>query len=237
MRYDHPELREKLTAAYVLGTLRGAARKRYESLMHNRRDWQTSHAWWLNRIHLLADTAPAVSPSPKVWKAIQARVYGSVNQAVKWWKNLALVSSALSLGLAVLTVNLLLQTPAQQAPTPITMPSVEVALLNNEQSQAGWVLSLVKGSNGLAEIKVVTTSNVKPIDQKSFELWVLPADKSAPISLGLLPENGTQQLHIKQALLALMTSGGLAVSLEPKGGSPTGQPTGAVLYQGKLASI
>ena len=40
----------------------------------------------------------------------------------------------------------------------------------------------------------------------------------------------------KEAALMLASSG-LAVSLEPLGGSPTGQPTGAVLYQGKLSLI
>jgi anti-sigma-K factor RskA len=38
-----------------------------------------------------------------------------------------------------------------------------------------------------------------------------------------------------QALLTAPLT--LAVSLEPEGGSPTGQPTGPVLYQGQLASL
>ena len=70
-----------------------------------------------------------------------------------------------------------------------------------------------------------------------FELWILPSDKSKPISLGLLPQQGKKTVKVPAQLLALLQTSGLAVSLEPIGGSPTGQPTGAVLYQGKLVQI
>ena len=71
----------------------------------------------------------------------------------------------------------------------------------------------------------------------AFELWLLPADKSKPISLGLLPQQGNAVVKVTDEVALLLASSGLAVSLEPLGGSPTGQPTGAVLYQGKLSQI
>ena len=84
---------------------------------------------------------------------------------------------------------------------------------------------------------MTTLANLKLAADKSFELWILPPDKSAPVSLGLLPQHGNQQLVVSAKTAALLQQSGLAVSLEPVGGSPTGQPTGAVLYQGKLTEI
>ncbi|MDE2037235.1 MAG: anti-sigma factor, partial [Pseudomonas sp.] len=68
-------------------------------------------------------------------------------------------------------------------------------------------------------------------------LWAIPAG-GKPISLGLLPVSGNGRIQLSKEHQALLTAPlTLAVSLEPQGGSPTGQPTGPVLYQGQLASL
>ena len=64
----------------------------------------------------------------------------------------------------------------------------------------------------------------------TLELWAVPP-QGAPRSLGLISADGATVLK-KGAALAGATS--LAVSLEPPGGSPTGAPTGPILYAGKL---
>jgi anti-sigma-K factor RskA len=72
---------------------------------------------------------------------------------------------------------------------------------------------------------------------RSLELWAILAD-GKPISLGVIPPNGKGKVELSETQKALIGKPiALAVSLEPKGGSPTGQPTGPVLYQGPLASI
>ena len=72
---------------------------------------------------------------------------------------------------------------------------------------------------------------------RSLELWAILAD-GKPISLGVIPPNGKGKVELSEALKALIGKPiALAVSLEAKGGSPTGKPTGPVLYQGPLASI
>ena len=62
----------------------------------------------------------------------------------------------------------------------------------------------------------------------SLELWGLPPGASAPVSLGVIPANGRIRMP---AIVAAGTL--LSVSSEPKGGSPTGAPTGPVVYRGK----
>jgi anti-sigma-K factor RskA len=75
-----------------------------------------------------------------------------------------------------------------------------------------------------------TASITVPTD-KDLELWALPKGETKPRSLGVLPPSG------RQLTAELAPDTQLLVSLEPKGGSPTGQPTGPVLYGGWLTTI
>ena len=236
MRYDDQNLREILAAEYVLGTLRGPARRRYETLLRTRPDWRQAADWWSTRLHLLALASPAVAPASKVWRNIEVRLFGNrvAAGANGWWRALALGSSTLAIVMAFLLVGNL-QRPAVP-PVVVTEPAL-VAIMNNEEAKPAWLLSLNKGKGGDTVLRVVTLPGAAPVEGKSFELWVLPPDKSAPISLGLMPLAGTETLRVAGDITPLLTHGGLAVSLEPAGGSPTGQPTGAVLYQGKLAAL
>ena len=236
MRYDDPNLREILAAEYVLGTLRGPARRRYEALLQTRQDWRQAVDWWSARLHLLALTSRPATPASRVWRNIEVRLFGSriATQAIGWWRALALGSSALALVMAFLLADTLQRPPVP--PVVVTEPAL-VAVMNNEQAKPAWLLSLAREASGHAVLRVVTLPGAAPVEGKSFELWVLPPDQSAPISLGLMPLDGTETLQVAGDVAPLLQQGGLAVSLEPAGGSPTGQPTGAVLYQGKLAAI
>ena len=75
-------------------------------------------------------------------------------------------------------------------------------------------------------------------NRKVYELWMLPAEGS-PRSLGLMPVNGeSSETVFSPALLdALRSAQGLAVSIEPAGGSTTGLPTGPVVYQASLIDL
>ena len=254
MRYDDPKTRDSLAGAYALGTLRGAARKRFEALLVNRTDWRNALNKLNQRIHLLADTLPAVTPGKHVWRNIHSKLYGNattpvangmLNNAVGLWQKFAFGASGIAAVLAFLLIN---QSPIEQ-PTPATVaiaPPVEtqitqvptnVALLTTPDATAGWLVTLSKNKVGKHEIRVSAQASLKQANANSFELWLLPPDKSAPISLGTLPQQGKQQVVVSDNIASLLLLSGLAVSLEPIGGSPTGQPTGAVLYQGKLMQI
>ncbi|MGH7153988.1 MAG: anti-sigma factor domain-containing protein, partial [Acetobacteraceae bacterium] len=68
---------------------------------------------------------------------------------------------------------------------------------------------------------------------KDLELWALPPGATRPISLGVVPA-ATRGLVVSHPAVPLTLRTQLMVSLEPKGGSPTGQPTGPVLFAGTL---
>ncbi len=64
---------------------------------------------------------------------------------------------------------------------------------------------------------------------KSLELWIIPAG-GTPRSLGLLPEEKTYRLHVR----SMPPHATLAISVEPRGGSSSGMPTGPVILSGEL---
>lgn len=234
MRYDNHQLRDLLSGQYVLGTLKGAARARFEALARSRPDYQEMIVWWQNRLHLIADTVPAVKPKKRVWLNIESRLFTAGKlRALTWWRSLALTTSLLSLALSVFIATELLKTPSM----PVTPIPTTVAMLADSKAEKGWIVLFSRNNEGEAEIRASSLEMLEKIEDKSFELWLLPADQSPPISIGLLPQEGSASLTVKEDIVENMLTGGLAVSLEPLGGSPTDLPTGPVLYQGKLAQI
>jgi anti-sigma-K factor RskA len=80
-------------------------------------------------------------------------------------------------------------------------------------------------------IRVIGHAEMGP--NTAWELWMLPRDDQKPVSLGLITTHETQVVKIPQSLAAKLDDArGLAMSVEPDGGSPTGVPTGPVLYAG-----
>ena len=74
--------------------------------------------------------------------------------------------------------------------------------------------------------------NVNLETNRALELWAVPG-AGAPRSLGLISAQGATVVQRRRVLDG---TAALAVSLEPPGGSPTGAPTGPILYVGKLGT-
>jgi anti-sigma-K factor RskA len=135
----------------------------------------------------------------------------------------------------VVAVGYVLVDATKEVPQPVAQaPATEyVALLNDQKAQPVWVVSA-------ADFKQITVKVVAPppLDaDKAYELWLLPGENQPPRSLGLLPLEGTATVAVPAELQTAMAAGKvLAVSLEPAGGSPTGLPTGPVLYTGLLVT-
>jgi anti-sigma-K factor RskA len=91
------------------------------------------------------------------------------------------------------------------------------------------VLLAATGPGGTLTIQPEGTITVP--SGRDLELWALAAGETRPRSLGVLPAGGGRVI----AKVAPGTQ--LLVSLEPQGGSPTGQPTGPVLYGGRLTAL
>ena len=88
MRYDNQLLADMLSVEYILGTLKGSARKRFEQLLKQRADLAQTFNWWESHMHLIADTVPASQPPKKVWQNIENRLFNQAKVGkTGWWKS------------------------------------------------------------------------------------------------------------------------------------------------------
>jgi anti-sigma-K factor RskA len=231
---ENDRLREKLASEYALGTLRGGARRRFEAWMREDTVVRRSVAEWQDKLYPMAEFAPAVQPSPQVWNAIEQQLnlrpsrrafWLDLREDLSFWRGLGLVSTTVAL---ILVSVLLTRLPEPGAPV-----TSYVATLTNEQSQPVVVITGDAKRRQLT-VKVVAKQDIAP--DKSLELWAVPK-QGAPRSLGLVAANGSVTLPLPENATP-ETVPVLAISLEPKGGSPNpNAPSGPVIYKGPWLAI
>ncbi|WP_267424835.1 anti-sigma factor [Methylobacterium sp. GC_Met_2] len=217
-----PDLR---AAEYVLGTLDAHERAELEreiafdpGATSRLRDWE-------KRLAPLLDAVPAVPPPPWVRAALLRALPGpplqrpdqlaSLRRQVRCWQVAAAGGGLLATGLALF-----------------------VAVQPRPEPEGGRYLAVVQGGGALPALIVridtrTGTAQVRPVGAeapagRNLELWYVGAEGAKP--LGLV---GTTSSRVKVPSGA-SSNGAIAVSVEPPGGSPTGQPTGPVIYTGKL---
>src|SRR5215217_7020781 len=74
MNYNHPELQQRLASEYVLGTLHGLARKRFQRLLTNDVNLREAVSFWERELMPMASALSVQAPAPAVWNKIAARV-------------------------------------------------------------------------------------------------------------------------------------------------------------------
>lgn len=229
MDYGRADLADRLAAEYVLGTLQGAARRRFESLLPAHPQLGAGVAAWRARLMPLASRVRPVQPSAAVWQAIENQLFARVPTAaarVRWWQQLAVWRSVAALSLAAaMGFGVLLMQP------PPTQPPVVIVLSANPEAAAAVRASFVASLSADGRSLVLKPIDVGTIDiGRALELWAVPP-QGAPRSLGLV--SAQQATTVLRAQL-LRDTAAFAVSLEPAGGSPTGAPTGPIVSLGKL---
>ena len=225
MDYGRRDLAERLAAEYVLGTLRGPARRRLEALLPAHPTLRAAVSAWQSRLLPLADVVPPVVPSPVVWERLQSRLFGSAAPAPPWWQRLALWQGLSALAVAGVVGMAVLQTAPREQAAPI------VVVLASAEAGGAVPASFVASLSGDGSTLVLKPVQVGALGSaRSFELWAVPAS-GAPRSLGLV--SASSGATVRRAGLLLDTAA-FAVSVEPQGGSPTGAPTGPIVALGKL---
>ncbi len=218
---EDPDL---LAAEYVLGTLDKAAAQDITVRALTDPALRAAIAAWEEKLAPLASLATPVTPPASLWRRIAASAGAGVTPSaaplVRAWRNLVLWRCAAATGFAVaaaLAVFVWLRTPSVQ---PVA------ALVPTGGAAAAYVAELQP--NGT--LRLVALRQVSVAAGKDLELWALPVGASRPVPLGLLPATG-RSIAPK---LPAVNGTQLMVSLEPQGGSPTGLPTGPVLFAGTL---
>jgi len=218
---DAPD-RDWLAGEYVLGALEGEERREAERLLVSDPAFARSVAAWQRRLTPLATQVAPVAPPADLWRRIEAGI-GPTQTAdilpfrrrVRFWQGATAGALAIAASLAAF---MLLHQPEPQ----------RVAILSPLAGGAPVMMATAQRGN---EFIVRPTADIAVPSDKDLELWALPQGETRPRSLGVLPPSG------KQLTAALAPNTQLLVSLEPKGGSPTRQPTGPVLYGGYLTTI
>jgi len=231
MDYAKPSLADALAQEYAVGTLRGGARRRYEALLPGHPLLRDALTRWQGRLMPLTAVIVPQAPPARVWQRIEQRLWPApAKQPERWWQGLTLwraisaLASVATLGLAMLLV---LPGPAQ--------PPV-VVVLQGTGGAAQGVNSFVASVS--ADGRALVTRPLLPVSVEAnrvLELWSVPPE-GAPRSLGVIAADGATVIDRKRLPASLLKGGtaALAVSIEPPGGSPTGAPTGPVIYAGKL---
>lgn len=218
-----------LAGEYVLGTLDAGERSAVEARIASDAALRAAVAAWERRLQPLSDSAPPAVQSPATLARVMAAIGGEaqasnvldLKRSVRRWRVAAGAFGAIAAALIVFVVT------DRLAPPP-ALPNELVAVLGAEGAEPVFVATIDVANQRLTIRRVGESAP----DDQSYELWAVEAD-AAPRSLGVI--DAAYQVH--EVPLAPAAGIVLAVSLEPAGGSPTGAPTGPVVFTGALKPV
>lgn len=256
---NNPNLLDQLAAGYALGTLRGGARRRFETLARQSATVRASALIWQERFASMTELQAADVPSPNVWKRIEnllqvqpaaaaapvadTGLLDALRRALGLWRGAALAGGLATVAAVVVGVNLnsevktrdgqlaqLTQQKDQIAAELRAAPQIEyVAVLADDKSDASMLVTFDPKNQRLVLKRV---GGYQEAADKSLQLWALPPS-GGPKSLGVLGQDSLVRLTAAEAQVREVPT--LAISLEPRGGVPgEGGPTGPVLFKGAL---
>jgi len=187
-----------------------------------------------------AETPPliqpaAIPPAPKFERSAEV-VY--LARQTRRWRSFTMAMSAIAALLAVyIAVDRLapgliplgrLSQSAAVAPLP---GSRLVAVLQQEPTAPAFLVTVDPQHRTMTVRRVTDSAD----SGRSYELWLIAGNNPKPRSLGLVgAEEFTTRPLPADFDIADMRAASYAVSLEPSGGSPSGVPTGPVLFTGKM---
>lgn len=230
-----------LAAEYALRLLDGDELRMAEARASADPGFAREVAAWHEDLVTLTDPVAPVKPRRATKGAVMTRLFGEASRQGMWsavgiWRGLALASMTATAGLALLMVSQpgtwlgtgTVERPGTSAPAPL-----QLAEIASEDGSLRLLAAYVPQTDTV-EIRRVA-GEARP--GRALELWAI-AGADAPVSLGLIGE-GAQSVTLPAAVARQLaqTPLVLAISDEPAGGSPTGQPTGAVLAAGPVTTI
>lgn len=198
MRYSDPRLLEHLASAYVLGTLRHGARRRFERVRRERADVELMVAAWEDRLARLAQSVPPRQPSAQVWRAIEARTRPAQAVAAGGWSGW-LKAAGFTLGgvaaglvaafaLVITAPTLFLSTDQVAMRAGEKLPQSYVGLLTDAQGDGKLLVSSLR--NGRVMTIKVLGPVTPPAAGSKLMLWAVPAE-APPFLLGEVPTAGS----------------------------------------------
>ncbi len=188
MNYSRPALLDALAAEYVLGTLRGGARRRFAALLREQPAARAAVAGWEHRLLPLTRSVPAMQPRPQVWQNIRRRTADptlSQHAHPTWWenlfKNLFKISGGALAG-AALTAIVFFMMPQrfvsldQLAQQQQTLPQSYVGLLTDATGQAALLASATRHGTKMTVKLLRPPAALGLAAGTRLQLWAFPSD-------------------------------------------------------------
>jgi anti-sigma-K factor RskA len=226
---------EALAAEYVLGTLSREERLAVAGRRQQEAALDAAISAWEHRLGPLAEVVVPVAPPAGLYNKIRAQIGLSshvvslrareqtLTQRGNRWRGAAMTMTALAASL----VGVMGWREYQYR----QLPTQYVAVLQASAEKPGFILTV----DTKTHMFVITAVTAPRTPKKSYEVWAVYDKVEKPKSLGVFAEGDMEVMPMaKGGDHDLFMSATFAVSLEPEGGSPTGSPTGPVLFSGKL---
>ncbi len=234
---------ELLAGEYVLGTLDPSERLLLSREAEGDPGLRDAIDAWERHLAPLATLVAPVAPPAGLWPRIVASAWGEDMagaaaatgapaardrrvRSLRLWQGATASGLALAAALAGFAV---LRAPPAMPPPPAVLPEPRLGTALLPLSQQGPVFVAEATEDGALRIRTVGTVRIAP--DRDLELWLLRDGEAVPRPLGVLPAAG---LRLAPGTLPPAGGAKLLVSLEPRGGSRTGLPTGPVLYGGAI---
>lgn len=230
MRYRNEQLMDALAAEYVLGTLRGRARQRFQRLLTARFDLRERVVGWELRLNKLASLGSPVAPPGATWQSLEQRLFPAVRkprwyQRLSLWRNVALGSGLLA---AVLAGLLLWLPPGPPMPDYVTV-------IADRAQHPMWAVATD------AAMDTLMVRSTQPMDiapGMGCILWLQPKGSNQTYMLGKLPDHGdAMHLQVAARLRHMLLHGELLVTIENVRQGMPAAPSGPALYSGRLAPL
>ena len=182
MNYDRADLLDRLASEYVLGTLHGAARRRFDKLLVASSAARDAVRAWEQRLAPLAAPVAPVTPSARVWAATEARIASTAKSRRaqdSWWSGLWKPALGFAFG-AALTFALVQLMPG-------AFISVD-GLAQREQALPQSYVGLLLDREGAPTLLISSTRHGTRVTVKSLRPVAVPAGKIAQV--WALPKEG-----------------------------------------------
>jgi anti-sigma-K factor RskA len=229
--------REELAVDYALGLAEGAALERAERLEKTDVIFMALVADWQRRLTELDQTASEIAPETlnfdHITHAIDAPdrtelCKASVASGASWWAQLWHSTTfwrptAIAAGLATVMLSGAVFSNLDRPPAQ----PVYVAVLQTAEGRAGAVVNAY--ADGTVTLVPLETIGVP--EGRILEVWTLQSREQGPVSIGRIDKARTLKLDLK-ALKNPDVGHLFEITVEPRGGSPTGRPTGPILMKG-----
>lgn len=237
---------ETLAAEAALGVLEGEERAAADRRRLADPAFSAAVDEWSDRLgRIAADEAAERAPPEGVWPRIEARLGAAakvvelrLRRSLAAWRAIAGGAGAVAAGLAVVLMLRPVTPPVSTPPAPTlaaTQSSAPVQAASLAASSKAGTVAFVAVLDPARGELVLTPATIAGLPGKSPELWVIPTG-GKPVSLGVAQFGKPVRLKVRD-LVGGDAARTLAVSLEPQGGSPTGQPTGPVIASGLLQTL